>query len=314
MLVSPHATLRLRSIATRRHTEEPDRRLRATGIGIALACVSVDTHAERVTLEDRRTTFQHLTVIEDTTRRERYLYSDEERYLQGQISLRRPDELAPTYLRSALLVLVFASANPSSMLFVGLGAGTLPRYLSPRYALARLDVVEIDAEVPPIARRYFALPAAHNLRVILRDGREFIREHNGQYDLVLIDAYVGAEIPPHLATLEFFDELRRVLRPGGVVVANLPAPQLTANFWPVLATYRAGFAHVRVYATESPAAFILLASNTQLALDQKTLRQRIHQLKMRHRIDMDLAALSAFAVPWESIPAKGCELRDESRR
>ena len=128
-------------------------------LSIALVCVSVPTQAERVTLEDRRTTFQHLTVIEDTTRRERYLYSDDERYLQGQISLRRPDDLAPAYLRSALLGLVFAPANPSSMLFVGLGAGSLPRYLSPRYPLAHLDAVEIDPEVPPIARRYFALPA-----------------------------------------------------------------------------------------------------------------------------------------------------------
>ena len=276
--------------------------------------MSVPTQAERVTLEDRRTTFQHLTVIEDTKRRERYLYSDDERYLQGQISLRRPDDLGPAYLRSALLGLVFAPANPSSMLFVGLGAGSLPRYLSARYPRARLDAVEIDPEVPPIARRYFALPAARNLRVIVRDGREFIREQTEKYDLVLIDAYFGAEIPPHLATLEFLDELRRVLRPGGIVVANLPAPQLAANFWSVLATYRAGFPHVRVFATENPAAFILLASSADLSLDLKTMRQRIRQLKIRHRIDVDLAALAALAVPWETIPTKGRELRDEPHR
>jgi hypothetical protein len=122
----------------------------------ALLWVAVPAQAEQITLEDRRTAFQRLTVIEDTQRRERYLYSDDQRYLQGMILLRRPDELAPAYLRSALLGLLFAPANPSSMLFVGLGTGSLPRYLSARYPHARLDAVEINPEVPPIARRPFA--------------------------------------------------------------------------------------------------------------------------------------------------------------
>ena len=282
---------------------------------IALAWVSAPAaQAEQITLEDRQTAFQHLTVIEDTKRRERYLYSDYQRYMQGMISLRRPDDLGPAYLRSALLGLVFAPANPSSMLFVGLGAGSLPRYLSARYPRARLDAVEIDPEVPPIARRYFALPAARNLRVIVREGREFIRGQTDRYDLVLMDAYFGAEIPPQLATREFLDELRLVLQPGGIVVANLPAPEFVANFWSVLATYRAGFPNVRVFATESPASFILLASSADLGPGTATMRRRIRQLKSRHRIDVDLGALAALPPSWGNAPRAAPELRDPPQR
>ena len=281
---------------------------------IALALVSAPAQAEQITLVDRQTKFQHLPVIEDTKRHERYLYSDDQRYLQGMILLRRPDRLEPGYLRSALLGLVFAPPEPSSMLFVGLGAGSLPRYLSARYPRARLDAVEIDPEVPPIARRYFALPAARNLRVIVREGREFIRGQTEKYDLVLMDAYFGGEIPLHLATLEFMDELRRVLQPGGIVVANLPAPEVAANVWSVVATYRAGFPHVRTFATEHPASFILLASSADLWPGTATMRQRIQQLKSRHRIDVDLGALAALPPPWGNAPTAAPELRDAPQR
>lgn len=292
-------------------TSQP--RLR-TALIVALLWASAPTQAEQITLEDRRTAFQHLTVIADTARAERYLYGDDRRYMHGMISLRRPDDLGPAYLRSALLGLVFAPANPSSMLFIGLGAGGLPRYLSGRYPRARLAAVEIDPEVPPIARRYFALPAARNLEVIVREGREFIREQTGRYDLVTIDAYFSASIPPQFATLEFMDELRRVLQPGGVVVANLPAPAVAANFWSVLATYRAGFPHVRVFATESPFAFILLASSADLSPDAATIEQRIRQLKIRRRIDVDLGALASLSPPWGGVPTAAPELRDEPVR
>lgn len=280
----------------------------------ALLGAALPTHAERITLEDRRTAFQRLTVIEDTQRHERYLYSDDQRYMQGMLSLRRPDDLGPAYLRSALLGLIFAPASPSAMLFVGLGTGSLPRYLSTRYPRTRLDAVEIDPAVPRVARRHFALPSTPRLKVIVREGRDFIRAQTQKYDLVLMDAYFGAEIPPSLATIEFMAELRGVLQPAGIVVANLPAPALAENFWSVLATYRAAFANVRVFATESPVNFILVASSADLVPDAATMQQRIQQLKTQHRIDVNLDRLASMAPPWGAAPVAAPELHDAPPR
>ena len=123
-----------------------------------------------------------------------------------------------------------------------------------------------------------------------------------KYDLVLMDAYFGAEVPPQLATREFLDELRGVLKPGGVVVASLPGPAVAANFWSVLATYRVGFAQVRVFAKRSPSNFILLASSADLSLDAGEMQRRIRKLKSRHRIDVDLAALANLTPPLGSDP------------
>ena len=43
-----------------------------------------------------------------------------------------------------------------------------------------------------------------------------------RYDLVVLDAYtIGGQIPFHLTTLEFMRELKAILKPGGVVLANI---------------------------------------------------------------------------------------------
>lgn len=286
------------------------RRVLKVALWLVAATSAACAQAERITLLDVRTPFQHLAVVEDTELRERYLYSDERRYLQGMISLRHPDDLRPDYLRSALIGLAFAPESPSSMLFVGLGTGSLPRYLSGRYPRARLDAVEIDPEVPPIARRYFALRAAKNVTVIVREGREFVREQTARYDLVLVDAYFGAEIPPQLSTREFLGELRRALTRDGVVVANLPAPEVASNFWSVLATYRTAFPNVRVFATHSRVNFVLVATGAEGAPDSATIERRIRRLKATRRIDVDLAALAALEPPWKEVPADAPELRD----
>ena len=285
---------------------------RTFALALMLACIAhnLPVYAERVVLEDRRTAFQRLTVIEDTKRHERYLYSDDQRYMQGMMSLRQPDSLEPAYLRSALLGLVFADAEPSSMLFVGLGAGSLPRYLASRYPDARLDVVEIDPAVPPLARRHFGLPATSNLKVVIGDGREFIQSQPRKYDFILIDAYFGAEIPSHLATIEFLSELRNVLQPEGVVVANLPSPDIAVNFWAVLATYDAGFRHVRVFATASPVNYILVASATELTREEVSMRQRFRHLQSRHRIAVDLETLVGMAPSWGNAPIAASALHD----
>ena len=48
-----------------------------------------------------------------------------------------------------------------------------------------------------------------------------------RYDLVFLDAYDAVDYPRHLGTREFFTEVRRILAPGGVAVANLSPNTLT---------------------------------------------------------------------------------------
>ena len=56
------------------------------------------------------------------------------------------------------------------------------------------------------------------------DARAALRALGGGFDLVVLDAYAHqVEIPAHLATVEFFTEVRRHLAPGGWLAVNVGA-------------------------------------------------------------------------------------------
>jgi hypothetical protein len=44
------------------------------------------------------------------------------------------------------------------------------------------------------------------------------------------------------------------------------------------------------------------------------MQRRIRQLKIRHRIDVDLGALAALTPPWGTLPRPAPEMRDEPKR
>jgi predicted membrane-bound spermidine synthase len=104
-------------------------------------------------------------------------------------------------------------------LFIGGGGYTLPRLLSATDA--EIDVVEIDPAVTRVARRFFGLPRQSSIRTINADARWFALGSTDTYDVIFIDAFNDLSVPYHLTTREYALLLRRMLRPGGAIVANL---------------------------------------------------------------------------------------------
>ena len=61
------------------------------------------------------------------------------------------------------------------------------------------------------------------MRVHVNDARVFIKRaglEGRQYDYIMLDAFTGDYIPEHLLTREFLDEVKQILSPDGVLVAN----------------------------------------------------------------------------------------------
>ena len=87
----------------------------------------------------------------------------------------------------------------------------------------QLEVVgaEIDPGVVELGRRFFDLESGEDRQVWVGDGRAALRLFPGPFDQVVLDAYANnMEIPPHLASVEFFREVRGSLREGGWLVIN----------------------------------------------------------------------------------------------
>ena len=85
-----------------------------------------------------------------------------------------------------------------------------------------VDLVEIDERVVDLGLKYFHLEPSERLRIHVEDGRGYVRRSQTKYDLVILDAFtIGGQIPFHLTTREFFDEIKQTLSPDGVVLANI---------------------------------------------------------------------------------------------
>jgi spermidine synthase len=116
---------------------------------------------------------------------------------------------------------------------VGLGAGTLAAYARPGDELVFYD---IDPKIEAVARRHFTYlaDARGKVRVEVADGRRALEASAADYDLIVIDAFMGDGVPAHLLTREALEiyQSRLKARDGVLVVhATLRYSQL----YPVVA-------------------------------------------------------------------------------
>jgi spermidine synthase len=111
------------------------------------------------------------------------------------------------------------AAGARRVVHVG-GAGcALARALAAERPDDRQEVIEIDADVVEMARQHLGLRRAPGLRVRVGDGRGVLAGRPaGSADAVLIDAFVGAQVPRHLVTVEALTDLARV---AGLVAVNV---------------------------------------------------------------------------------------------
>jgi spermidine synthase len=141
---------------------------------------------------------------------------------QSCMDVKRPDRIVMNYPQMMLAAL-FVQPAPRSVLIIGLGGGTIPRALTQLVPEAKIDVVEIDPAVVRVAKEYFRFSESPKVRAFAQDGRVFVKQalrEQRKYDLVMLDAFDHEYIPEHLLTREFIQETRRLLAPGGVLVAN----------------------------------------------------------------------------------------------
>ena len=109
------------------------------------------------------------------------------------------------------------TSNINDVLCIGLGVGIVPMEFARDGA--QVDVVEINPAMVPVAVEFFDLEP-DLLNISLDDGRHFLNRCRKQYDVIVLDAFLGDSSPSHLMTREAFAAMRRVLRPGGTLVIN----------------------------------------------------------------------------------------------
>ncbi|HEY3321044.1 MAG TPA: fused MFS/spermidine synthase [Planctomycetota bacterium] len=112
--------------------------------------------------------------------------------------------------------------DPKRVLVVGGGGGIIPSQYNQWYG-SEVDVAEIDPAVERVARKYFQVPNTPNIRFHIGDGRQTVRKFPDKtFDIIFLDAYSsGGQIPFHLLTWEFLQNVRSKLTDRGVLVTNI---------------------------------------------------------------------------------------------
>lgn len=79
--------------------------------------------------------------------------------------------------------------------------------------------MEIDSKIIDLSHEYFDLPECVN--TFAQDGRAFIAGTDKMYDAIMVDAYQDITIPFQMSSIEFFEEVKSHLKPGGAVAINM---------------------------------------------------------------------------------------------
>lgn len=117
------------------------------------------------------------------------------------------------------LRIVLRAAGARRVLHVGGGACSLARALAAEDPESRQEVCEIDGDVLSMARQHLGLRRVPGLRVRHAEGLSHIRAQPADsWDAIVIDAFVGARVPPELVTVE---ALRDAARAAPLTLVNV---------------------------------------------------------------------------------------------
>ncbi len=183
--------------------------------------------------------------------------------------------------------------NPRRILLLGGGLRGVLREMA-RHPVEEIDYVELDPVLVELAREYVP-PAtlevleSPRVRVVTMDGRLFLKAAQRPYDMVVVDIPDPATaVLNRFYTLEFFQEVSRLLEPDGVLVtgigstADLRSRPVANRSATVYHTLRSVFPHVLAV---GDSFCYLFASHVpgQVSEDPGVLRERYRERGIQAR-------------------------------
>jgi spermidine synthase len=200
--------------------------------------------------------------------------------VQSAMRLDAPDALALDYTRCMMGFLLF-HPQPREMLMIGLGGGSLAKFVHRHLRSARARVVELDPRVVEVARRLFHLPPDDaRLEVEVGDGVDALAPECA--DVLVIDGFEDESVPGALTSQAFFDATWGALRAPGVLVMNLMSddPQLDRVLQRMENAYGGAVLCLPALSDPNVIAFALKGAPGRMAW--RDLRERAERLAARY--------------------------------
>lgn len=141
--------------------------------------------------------------------------------VQSAMRISAPYDLELNYSRGMMMFLLF-SEQVRDILIIGLGGGSIPKFVHHYLPPVRVTAVELNPAVITAARASFMLPDDdERLQVVEGDGILYIKENPESADVVMLDAFDASGLAPGLTSQEFYDSSFNALNRDGILIVNL---------------------------------------------------------------------------------------------
>jgi spermidine synthase len=195
-------------------------------------------------------------------------------------------EILPYAYTNSFPLFGLLKKDPKDILVLGGGAYTLPKRLSSYYK-TKVDVFEIDPEVPSVVKNYFGYSTS-SITTTVGEGRVLLSTSNKHYDLIFGDTYnsfIG--VPSHMVTQEYYEITRKHLRKGGIYAMSFASPEIenkSAFLKNMIATFASVYPNYYVFSfsidKNELGSILLVGVNTseEEHISEEELRKKIRTL------------------------------------
>ncbi len=194
-------------------------------------------------------------------------------YRESAVDLTDPARLIVPYTASIAASAIF-HPHPKSVLMIGLGGGGFNQFFEKAFPGAALETAELDPKVFALAQKYLSFKPSEHDQVAVLDGRMFLRHSKVIYDWIILDAFRGGFVPPHLKTVEFYKLVKSHLTPDGLFVANVQTD--SSLFASDVRTMRTVFPQLGMFDVPQTDNAVLVAANFMSPSFESMLKGAVH--------------------------------------
>lgn len=204
--------------------------------------------------------------------------------IQSSMKVKDPFALELTYTRGMMGFLLFSDAV-KNVLTIGLGGGSVPKYIVANCPDINQTIVEINPQIISIARSHFYVPDNDaRFNVIEDDGIAYLAANQNSADCLMIDAFDSFGIPPDFCSQDFFDSCEMTLTDSGIFAINLWGSD--KNFDIYLQRIEQSFSNnTLMLPTGKPGNIVVFGLKKTLSFSQKKLKERAKTLENTHNIE-----------------------------
>ena len=139
--------------------------------------------------------------------------------VQSEMRVDAPEVLVLSYTKIMMVFLLFIE-SPEHIGVIGLGGGSIQKHCYRHLSNTQISVAEISPEIIALRTRFLIPEDDHRFRVLCEDGAAFVKRHKSQFDVLLVDAFDIAGIPPHLCSPRFYDDCYHAMARNSILAVN----------------------------------------------------------------------------------------------